>query len=98
LGKLAIDHLQGIPNEELPLETIGNEKRKILPHADRERRGCTLSSCNYTEQSELARFAKPADTTEESPQPIEKVSTPDCNTIEALANFLVFQRRRPPRH
>jgi prolyl-tRNA synthetase len=35
---------------------------------------------------ELARFAKQA--IHESPLPIEKVLTPDCHTIEALANFL----------
>jgi prolyl-tRNA synthetase len=42
--------------------------------------------CKYTERLELARFTKRS--LHESPLPLEKVLTPDCHTIEALANFL----------
>jgi prolyl-tRNA synthetase len=87
LGELAFDHLRTIPNEELPLETIGNEKQKFFPMPTGNVEVAHCPNCKYTERLELARFAKPAGTTEPS-LPIEKVSTPDCNTIESLANFL----------
>jgi len=43
--------------------------------------------CKYTERLELARFAK-TPLQKEDELPLEKVLTPDCHTIEALANFL----------
>ena len=44
-------------------------------------------SCKYTERLELAQFKRKALPREEE-LPLEKVLTPDCNTIESLANFL----------
>src|SRR6478672_9336800 len=44
-------------------------------------------NCGYAANRQVARFAKPA-IAEEAPRPIEKVSTPDITTIEALARFL----------
>ncbi len=43
--------------------------------------------CGYAANRQIARFAKsiPAP---EALQPIEKVATPDCQSIESLANFL----------
>ena len=43
--------------------------------------------CNYTAERDVARRhkAKPA---LEAPLPLEKILTPDCQTIEALADFL----------
>ena len=43
---------------------------------------------------EFAQFAKPADASQESLLPIEKVSTPNCNTIESLANFLDIPKEK----
>ena len=43
--------------------------------------------CGYTANRQVARFRKSAATAEE-PKPIEKVHTPDCKSIEELANFL----------
>ncbi len=45
------------------------------------------NSCNYTGPRELARFKKQP-MPDEPALPPEKISTPDCGTIEALARFL----------
>jgi prolyl-tRNA synthetase len=50
-------------------------------------------ACHYADRVENARFRKqplPAET----PLPLEKVSTPDCNTIESLANFLGIAKEK----
>ena len=54
-------------------------------------------SCKYTERLELAQFKKtpfPKEQEQEAQLPIEKVSTPDCNTIESLANFLNISKEK----
>jgi prolyl-tRNA synthetase len=43
--------------------------------------------CGYAANRQIARFARPRPAPEEL-KPIEKVATPDCKSIEALANFL----------
>jgi prolyl-tRNA synthetase len=43
--------------------------------------------CQYAARKDLARFKKEIPTKEDA-QPLEKVFTPDCYTIEALADFL----------
>lgn len=43
--------------------------------------------CGYAANRQIARFAKPP-AAPEAPQPIEKIATPHCKTIEELANFL----------
>ncbi len=50
-------------------------------------------SCHYTERLELAQFKKTALPREEE-RPLEKISTPDCNTIEALANLLNIPKEK----
>ncbi|MBN8581485.1 MAG: hypothetical protein J0L96_12515 [Anaerolineae bacterium] len=50
-------------------------------------------SCHYTERLELAQFKKTALPREEE-RPLEKVSTPDCNTIEALAKLLNISKEK----
>jgi len=50
-------------------------------------------SCRYTERLELAQFKKTALPREEE-KPLEKVSTPECNTIEALANLLNIPKEK----
>ncbi len=44
-------------------------------------------ACNYAANRHIARFQKP-ESAQEDPMPVEKVATPDCKTIEDLANFL----------
>jgi prolyl-tRNA synthetase len=43
--------------------------------------------CGYTANRQVASFRKPA-AAEEKPKAIEKVRTPECKSIEDLANFL----------
>jgi len=50
-------------------------------------------ACRYAEQAETAQFKKQA-LPAEPPLPLEKVSTPGCNTIESLANFLGIPREK----
>ena len=44
-------------------------------------------TCHYAANRQIARFHKPSPPAEAS-LPIEKVATPECKTIEELANFL----------
>jgi prolyl-tRNA synthetase len=71
----------------LSLPTIGNDEEIFFPVATGSVEVAHCPNCKYTEQLELAEFAKPGPTPE-SPLPIEKILTPDSHTIEALANFL----------
>ncbi len=43
--------------------------------------------CHYSANQQVARFQKPAPTTEES-KPLEKVATPNASTIKELCDFL----------
>ena len=89
LGEYAIEHLRELSGKSLQsLSTIGNENETFFPIASGDIETAHCPSCKYTERLEFAKFAKPAGTSQEAPMPIEKVSTPDCNTIESLANFL----------
>ena len=50
-------------------------------------------ACGHAANRQVARFRKeiPA---EEGPQPLERVATPDCKTIEELANYLNIPKSR----
>ncbi len=50
-------------------------------------------ACGYSAKSEPALFAKNTSPSEE-PLPTEKVATPECNTIEDLANFLEIPKEK----
>jgi len=50
-------------------------------------------ACHYAERTETARSRKQA-LPAESSLPLEKVSTPGCNTIESLVNFLGIPREK----
>lgn len=50
-------------------------------------------NCGYQANREVAEFAKPA-APAEAPQPVEKIATPDTNTIQALADLLGVPRSR----
>ncbi len=92
LGQQAISRLQDLLKDpsllfqlSLPLFTNDHETFFPLPAGDVEIAHC--ESCKYSERLELAQFKKKALHREEE-LPLEKVLTPDCNTIESLANFL----------
>jgi prolyl-tRNA synthetase len=91
LGERALDHLRDLSNDSsflfrFSLPTLDNDHETFFPIVSGPVDVAHCPSCKYTERLELARFAKR--TIHESPLPIEKVLTPDCHTIEALANFL----------
>jgi len=93
LGEITLNHLRKLSNEEsfqfrLSLPTIGNDHETFFSISSGNVEVAHCPSCKYTERLELARFAKPVGTTHKLPLPIEKVFTPDCNTIESLANYL----------
>ena len=95
LGEHTLEHISSVTKDTLTsLPIIGNENETFFPIASGIVEVAHCPSCKYTERIELARFAKPVGVTLESPQPIEKVSTPDCNTIESLANFLCVQKEK----
>jgi prolyl-tRNA synthetase len=92
LGQQAISRLQDLLKDpsllfqlSLPLFTNDHETFFPLPAGDVEIAHC--ESCKYSERLELAQFKKKA-LPREDELPLEKVLTPDCNTIESLANFL----------
>ncbi len=88
LGAYTLNHLRNVSNNAMAsLSTIGNENETFFPIASGDVEVAHCPSCKYTERLELARFAK-TPLSQEEELPLEKVLTPDCNTIESLANFL----------
>jgi len=92
LGEQALHHLRSAASDpsflpRLSLPAIGNEQEVFFPIVSGSLEVAHCPSCKYTERLELARFSKSPPSAEEE-LPLEKVSTPDCHTIEALANFL----------
>ena len=99
LGKYALDHLHQLFINSSVLEVarlpiLGHEKEIFFPISSGSIEVAHCPSCEYTERVELARFAKPVGATHELPLPTEKVFTPDCNTIESLANFLGIPKEK----
>ncbi|MCE9644502.1 MAG: hypothetical protein K8S20_00770 [Chloroflexi bacterium] len=98
LGKQAIDRLRGLSASpsffsklSLPLVQSKTEIFFMLPTGPQEIIHC--EACQYTERLGLAKFKKMIP----PPDPelrLEKISTPDCSTIESLANFLGVPREK----
>lgn len=92
LGKEAISHLQKLSSDpsflfHLSLPLISNDHETYFPLSTGNREIIHCADCKYTERLELAQFKKTA-LPREDKLPLEKVLTPDCSTIESLANFL----------
>ena len=99
LGEAALNHLQKLSGKgsflfDLSLATIGNNSETFFPLTSGNMEVAHCPSCGYTERLELARFAKPVGADGHPPLPIEKIATPDCNTIEALANLLNIPKEK----
>jgi prolyl-tRNA synthetase len=77
----------------LSLQTIRSEDETFLPIATGSVEVIHCSACKYTERLELARFVK-TPLSREDELPLEKVLTPDCHTIEALADFLSIAKEK----
>ncbi len=95
LGQIALAHLRAHTGQALTqVPAIGNGKEMFFPLTAGNTQVIYCRRCGYTERIELARFAKPADTAQEPLLPLEKVETPECNTIEALANYLGIPKEK----
>jgi prolyl-tRNA synthetase len=97
-GEVTLNHLRTLSSEpsflsKLSLPTIGSDDEIFFPIASGPIEVAHCPNCKYTERLELARFAK-APVPKEDERPLEKVLTPDCHTIEALANFLGVPKER----
>ena len=98
LGEVTLSHLRNLSSEpsflaQLSLPTIGNNDEIFFSIASGPIEVAHCPNCKYTERLELARFAK-TPLPKEAELPLEKVLTPDCHTIEALANFLNIPKEK----
>jgi len=96
LGKYTLDHLSKLSTDKsflfhLSLPTLDNETFVPLPSSSIQVAHCL--SCKYVEKLEFARFQK-ISLAEEEQLPLEKILTPDCHTIEALANLLDIPKKK----
>jgi prolyl-tRNA synthetase len=92
LGQEAITRLRKLSDDPsflslLALPTVGNEQETYFPLSNGDTEIIHCPSCQYTSRLELAAFEKSALSLEDD-LPIKKLLTPECNTIESLANFL----------
>jgi prolyl-tRNA synthetase len=98
LGQQAISRLQELSANPsffqlLTLPVISNEHETFFPLSTSGMEIVHCASCKYTERIELAQIKKTPFSKEE-PLPTEKVLTPDCPTIEALATFLNLPKEK----
>jgi prolyl-tRNA synthetase len=70
-----------LAHEFMYLTPIGEDTLLVCP------------ACHYAANRQIARFRKPPADAEPA-LPVEKVATPECKTIEDLANFLGVPRAR----
>jgi prolyl-tRNA synthetase len=98
LGQQVIERLQNSSTDPSFLSLLNfpffhNEHETFfeIPTGSTEITHC--ESCKYTERLELAQFKKTPFPQEEQ-LPVEKVLTPDCSTIESLANFLNIPKEK----
>jgi prolyl-tRNA synthetase len=98
LGKQAMERLRSLSITStflatLSLPVLRNETETYFPLITGSTEIAHCESCKYTQRLELAQFKKTTLPLEEE-LPLEKVLTPDCNTIEALANFLNIPKEK----
>ncbi|HET6594839.1 MAG TPA: YbaK/EbsC family protein [Anaerolineales bacterium] len=98
LGKHAIEHLQKLSSDssflsQLSLATLNSENEIFFPIASGSIEMAHCPECKYTERLELAQFQKTAEASEPL-LALETVFTPECHTIEALADFLNLPKEK----
>ncbi len=100
LGKFAVDHLHTLARSDavaffslLSLQTIHCGEETYFPLDTGSEEIIHCPSCKYTARRESALFQKSILPSEE-PLPSEKVFTPDCHTIDALAAYLHIPREK----
>ncbi len=77
----------------LSLQTIGTEGDIYFPIESGPVDVLHCPSCGYVARTEVAKFTK-VPFSKEAPLPMEKVHTPDCNTIESLAALLKIPKEK----
>jgi prolyl-tRNA synthetase len=98
LGEQAVKRLQALSNDPafislLSLQTIGAEGEIYFPIATGNMQVMHCAACGSTARKEVAKFKK-VPFSQEAPIPMEKVHTPDCNTIESLAKLLKIPKEK----
>lgn len=97
-GSYAIEHLRKSSKDpsfllQLSLTTLSSEHEIFFPIAAGSVQVAHCVACKYTERLERAQFQKSAEASEPL-LPLEKVFTPNCNTIESLATFLGISEKK----
>src|SRR5687768_18049561 len=98
LGEYTLDHLRKLSTDEsflfhLSLPNINTDHEIYFPIQSGSINLAYCADCKYTDRLEFARFQK-ISLPEEEQLPLEKILTPDCHTIEALASFLNIPREK----
>ncbi|MDK1117459.1 MAG: YbaK/EbsC family protein [Anaerolineae bacterium] len=100
LGKHTLAHLENLAADlgdslfsKSSIPVIGDKKDTFFSLDTETHELIHCPTCGYTARSEAALFAKDPSSKEE-PLPIEKVATPECSTIEELANFLNISKEK----
>ncbi|NJC98888.1 MAG: hypothetical protein FIB03_21570 [Anaerolineae bacterium] len=98
LGEYALRHLKALSDDEsflsrLFLKTIGNDQDTFFPISTGTMEVALCPQCDYTEMEEYALFQKQPLTAEKD-LTLDKVPTPDCDTIEALAIYLNMPKEK----
>jgi len=98
LGQQAISRLKALSTDPsffslLTFPFLHNEHETFFPLSTGLTEIIHCESCKYTDRLELAQFKKTPYSQEEQ-LPVEKVSTPDCSTIESLASFLNIPKEK----
>jgi prolyl-tRNA synthetase len=98
LGRQVIERLQELSARadfliELALPVLHSQNSIFFPLNTGAGEVVHCESCNYTQRLELAQFKKTA-LPHGGELAVEKVLTPDCNTIEALCNFLGLPKEK----
>jgi prolyl-tRNA synthetase len=100
LGEACISRLKGLARtspasffSRLSLSVLDTDGETVFPLSTGAVEVIHCPACRYTARSELARFRKPAPLAGD-PEPVEKVHTPDCASIEALAAFLIIPKEK----
>lgn len=98
LGQFTIAHLRKSSQDpsflsDLSLATLNSESEIFFSIASGPLEIAHCPKCQYTERLDMAQFQK----SEEANEPLlalEKLSTPDCHTIEALSSFLGIPKEK----
>lgn len=97
-GRQIIERLQSLSNDPsffslLSFPFINNDHETFFPISTGDVEIIQCEACKYVERRELAQFKK-TPFSQEAELPVEKVLTPDCPTIESLANFLNLPKEK----